>query len=419
VLSQVSSAAADETWGTRPIRRDRLDYMQRRMGEIERVAIWTAHSKRCAYCGEPLRYPDLEIDHILPLSLTKSPGKLKELISQLALPSDFSIVSLRNLLPAHRICNSRKRDRVFNEANARYFLEIADQKLRSIEDLIPKLELEASRDMLLALVRSALQSGNADLGDILDAASNTHKFPLNVTVNFESGSWEVVADSEQINRLFDEPVDLHVEGKERGVRFTDGKGSDISISTCREYKAAIAAGYYPSDNSSLKVSFALATTSAILEAASHARLAPISYIRSPRHGMTDFSLLPATLAPTKCLDGSDIVSQSGSTTIQELVEAGSISATILSDTKVEIECQDQGVALTELMRADFDDDGVDEVLIEVHSYIKFATFRSLNIGLLRKKDTVSLFEYQSWDREIEMAQHRHQIARIVRIPPFD
>ncbi len=52
--------------------------------------------------------------------------------------------------------------------------------------------------MLLALVRSALQSGNADLGDILDAASKTDKFPLNATVDFESGSWEVIADPKRL-----------------------------------------------------------------------------------------------------------------------------------------------------------------------------------------------------------------------------
>ena len=85
---------------------------------------------------------------------------------------------------------------------------------------------------------------------------------------------------------------------------------------------------------------------------------------------------------------------------------------------VGIECQDHGITLAELMRADFDDDGVEEILIKVHSYIKFATFRSLSIGLLRKKDAVSPFEYQSWNREIEMAQHRHQIARIMRMPPI-
>jgi hypothetical protein len=346
--------------------------------------------------------------------LTKSPSKLSELISQLALASNFSIAALGNLLPAHRICNSKKRDRVFNESNARFFLEVADQKFRSIEDLIRKLELEASRDKLLALVRSALQSGNTDLYDILDTASKTDKFPLNATVYFESGSWEVMADSEKINRLFDEPVDLHAQGSGRAVRFTDGKGSEISISTCREYKAAVSAGYYPSDNTENKVSFVLATTCAILEAASQARLASVSYIRSPRVGVTNFSLLSARLAPTRRADRSEIISLAGYTTIQELVEAGSISAEILSDTEVKIECQDQGVTLTELMRADFDEDGVEEVLIKEHFYIKSASFRSLSISLLSKKDPVSPLEYQSWDAQVAIAQDRHQIARILR-----
>jgi hypothetical protein len=66
------------------------------------------------------------------------------------------------------------------------------------------------------------------------------------------------------------------------------------------------------------------------------------------------------------------------------------------------------------MRGDFDDDGAEEILIKLHFYIKSATFRSLSIGLLRKKDPVSPFEYQSWDSEIAIAQYRHQIARTTR-----
>lgn len=396
------------------LRRDKLDCMRREVGEIERVAIWTAHLKRCAYCGEPIKYSDLEIDHILPASLAKSPDRLRGIVSKLALPPDFSIGALRNLLPAHGICNSKKRDRVFNEANVRYFLEIADQKLRRIEDLIPKLELEASRDRLLALVRSALQSGNADLSDILETASKTDKFPLNVTVDFESGSWDVLADPERINGLFDEPVHLHVEGAGGGLPYTDGKGSEMSVSTCREYKEAIAAGYYPRDNTTLKLSFALATTSAILEAAWRAKLAPISYIRSPRMGLANLEMLPAILAPTWRNDGSEIVLQSDGATIQELVEAGVISVEIQSDAAISVECEDHGVILSELMRADLDGDGVEEILIKVHSYIKFATHRSLWIGLLCRKDAVSPFECQLWDSETVMAQRRHHIARAVR-----
>ena len=231
----------------------------------------------------------------------------------------------------------------------------------------------------LPSVRSALQSGSTDLCDILDTASKTDNFPLNATVYFESGSWEVMADSAKIDQLFDEPVDLHVQARGRGVRFTNGKGSEISISTCREYKEAISAKYYPSDNAENKDSFVLATTCAILEAASRARLASVSYIRSPRVGVTNFSQLSARLAPTRRADRSNIISLAGSTTIQELVEAGSISAEILSDTEARIECQDHGVTLAELMRADFDEDGVEEVLIKEH----FSTIKSalLPIGL--------------------------------------
>jgi len=388
--------------------------MRKETPEIERVAIWTAHSKRCAYCGEPLRYPDLEIDHILPRKLTKKQDELRSLISQLELPLDFSIVGLANLLPAHRTCNSRKTDKVFNQANARFFLELADKKQKSIKDLIPKLELEAARDKLLALVRAALQSGDADLGDIMDAAAKTDKFPLNAIVNFESGSWDVAADSEKIDRLFDEPVRLPVQPKVPGVRFTDGNGSEISVSTCREYKAAIAASYYPSDNLNLKISFALATTSAILEAASRARLATISYIRSPRSGITDFGLLPATLAPIRHSHRSDLASLSESATIKDLIKAGTISASILSETQIGMECDGHGIIMTELMRADFDDDGVEEILLEIRYYIKLGTFRQLSIGLLHKRDAESPFDYRLWNAEIEMAQHRHQIARIMR-----
>jgi hypothetical protein len=381
---------------------------------VERIAIWTAHSKRCAYCEEPLKYADLEIDHIIPRSLRNNPQKLQNLLVQLSLHASFDLNSLENLLPSHGGCNFRKKARIFSQANARFFLEIAQGKLGTIRSLIPQLEIESSREKLLALVEAALQSGNTDLGELVEAAVKTSKFPLNATVEFESGTWEVKADPDKINNLLDEPVVLHVEGGREGVRFTDGKGSEFSVRTCREYKSAITAGCYPSDNTELKVSFILATASAVLEAASCAKLAPISYIRSPRLGVTNLNLLPGKLAPTWRLDGSEIISVSDADSIQTLFEKGSIRTQILSDVRVTIECKDHGVTLTELMRADFDYDGVEEILVQMHFYINGATFRALSIGLLHRRGLDSMFEYQSWDADWPRAQSRHQIARVMR-----
>ncbi len=381
---------------------------------VERIAICTAHAKRCAYCEEPLPYADLEIDHIIPQSLRKKPQELQNLLVLFSLPANFDLDSLDNLLPAHRRCNLRKKASVFSQSNARFFLEIAQEKLGTVRSLIPQLEIESSREKLLALVEAALQSGNTDLGELAEVAVKTSKFPLSATVEFESGTWEVKADPEKINKLLDEPVVLHVEGGQEGVRFTDGKGSYISISTCREYKSAITKGYYPSDNTQLKVSFFLATASAVLEAASRARLAPISYIRSPRLGLANLNLLPAKMVPAWHLDGSETTSKPDTTTIQDLLDAKSIYAHIHSDKEVSIHCKDHVVILTELMRADFDDDGLEELLVKKYSYIEYAAFRSLSICLLRKVGPASIFEYQLWNSEIEAAQYRYQIARIMR-----
>jgi len=381
---------------------------------IERFAIWTAHSKRCAYCEEPLKYIDLEIDHIIPRSLRKKPQELQNLFAQLSLHANFDLDSLENILPAHGDCNFRKKARVFSQANVRFYLEIAQGKLGTIRGLIRQLEIESSREKLLALVEAALQSGNTDLGELAEVAAKTGKFPLNATVEFESGTWEVKADPEKINKLLDEPVVLHVKGREEGVRFTDGKGSELSIRTCREYKSAITAGYYPSNNAENRDSFVLATASAVLEAASCAKLAPISYIRSPRLGVTNLNLLPGPLAPTRFLDGSEIVSVSDADSIQTLIEKGSISVQISSDASVTIECEDHGVTLTELMRADFDYDGVEEILVQMYFYINGASFRHLSIGMLRRRYQDSMFEYQSWDADWPSAQSLHQIARIMR-----
>jgi hypothetical protein len=131
-------------------------------------------------------------------------------------------------------------------------------------------------------------------------------------------------------------------------------------------------------------------------------------------GVTNLNLLPGPLAPTRFLDGSEIVSVSDADSIQTLIEKGSISVQISSDARVTIECEDHGVTLTELMRADFDYDGVEEILVQMYFYINGASFGHLSIGMLRRRYQDSMFEYQSWDADWPSAQSLHQIARIMR-----
>jgi hypothetical protein len=338
------------------------------MDDIQRLALWMAYSKKCVYCGDPLKFAEMDIDHIIPASLSQRPEELESLLSKLSVPSDYCLESLKNLVPAHRFCNQRKSDQIFNESSARYFLAIAEQKFDAITNLASKLKLEASIEKLLTLVKSALKSGDVELKALIDVATQASGFPLHTTVEFESGAWNVKADPEQIEKLLDEPVALWADPNRPGVTFKDENGHEISIRTCREYRTAVSSGFYPTDNTQLKMSFLLVTASAILEAASRAKLAAVSYIGHKR----------------------EKVRQVG----QEDPDSGGFD-----------------LSLTELIRADFDGDGIEEVLVLQRIWATGGSFRAVEVGLLRRPTADSKIEYSTWDLDANWAEAQQKVFR--------
>jgi hypothetical protein len=61
--------------------------------QATRTAIWYAHAKKCAYCGEPISFPDLEIDHVLPETLKDDRSELERLRSQLGAHAQIASAS--------------------------------------------------------------------------------------------------------------------------------------------------------------------------------------------------------------------------------------------------------------------------------------------------------------------------------------
>src|SRR5258707_10134483 len=90
---------------------------------VFRAALWEAHSKKCFYCGEPLRFPDVQLDHIIPFGLTSDPPTLAATLSEFGLPADFDLDGSLNLVSAHARCNRAKGDSLFEQTSALFFLE--------------------------------------------------------------------------------------------------------------------------------------------------------------------------------------------------------------------------------------------------------------------------------------------------------
>ncbi len=135
--------------------------------EIRREAFWHAHNKKCAYCGERVRFLDLEIDHIVPLRLEWVPSELAALKTRLLLADDFDLSSALNMIPAHSSCNSKKGGSVLTDEYLKWQLEMARQKLSAVEQELARLNRTENADRVLAMVGRAYETGILTSDEVL------------------------------------------------------------------------------------------------------------------------------------------------------------------------------------------------------------------------------------------------------------
>jgi 5-methylcytosine-specific restriction endonuclease McrA len=89
-------------------------------------ALFEQWRAQCYVCGYPARFVDIEIDHILPRTLT--PEQLTQLIEAHDLPADFDVDSPANLAPICGACNRRKSDRRLTGTAVTVVLQQAREK---------------------------------------------------------------------------------------------------------------------------------------------------------------------------------------------------------------------------------------------------------------------------------------------------
>ena len=133
---------------------------------IIRSALWTSYNYNCFYCTKPLDWDDLQIDHIIPESLTTNPGRLCKIISEYELDNDFSINALCNLVSSHSKCNQRKGDELFNKQTTLFYLGLTNKSIDKIEIEITKLKNRRNKGQILSKLQSALASNLIDPNEL-------------------------------------------------------------------------------------------------------------------------------------------------------------------------------------------------------------------------------------------------------------
>jgi 5-methylcytosine-specific restriction endonuclease McrA len=361
-----------------------------------RIAIWQAHGKRCVYCGEQIPFKELEIDHVIPESLAGNPTDLDRVITELGLPPDFQLTSLLNLVPAHERCNSIKRSRIFQANNVRFFLENASAKEANVRRNIDALKLQSQKDKVLSSVRVAIDSGSLTPQEIHDALNNPSAFSLGQAIEFADGSDITSVKQSEIEGLLDKPI--LIGGRAEFVaEFVSANGSKMSVHTCREYRAAQAGKYYAQTTYDIKSEAFLKTANAILDAVARATVPTISYVSTPYAGIADLQLLPKEILPALSPDDEQAIAAMEEISLSKLAQNGQIKIVNVSSKQIDIQWGGWGAYISELLRADLDGDGSEEILIQYYTYAIAGTHGHGDVLILRRTGPNQMFTFERFE----------------------
>ena len=358
-----------------------------------RHAIWLVHNRRCAYCYEPVPFSDLSVDHVIPQTLSNKP-ELAEVLNVLGLPEDFDLFSIENLLPAHHHCNRAKSADIFDPHSIEFLLRRAASASVNIRRMVAAKRKEYDKDDLLKMIGEAFNSGIISPME-LQTPTNPNVLRLTKPLVFADAPDEPVHAimPEEVESYLDRPI---LVGGNPGfsTNFGDDTGVRMTVRTCREYRAALDANFYPQTNYDIKSEAFLKTANSVLTAASSLRRAHISYIHDPHRGVADLDLLPATLLPAISPDDQEQLNQWKDLSVQNLVERGVVKILRVSSTEISLEWS-MGFMIRELCRADIDGDGIEDLLCECYSWAIGGTLGFGSTCVLSRTDENGRFSCRS------------------------
>lgn len=364
---------------------------------VVREALWIAHAKKCAYTHEPLDLGEMHIDHITPEKLVKLPEEFTGLKATLKLNDDFDLLGLENLIPAKPGANLQKTDLSLNPAAIHFFLSIAAAKKPEVERNIRKITQRIQTGRAFIMLQQLLESGQVQAADVasLLAGPPEEVFSLVEALQFADKTQVQSISKAELDYLINRPIRLGVNEDLAGLTLGHDSGEERHIRTCLEYEAALQAGYYARNTFEMKMSVFFKHQCGLLTALAKATLPVKSHISEPRVGLADLQLLPFDLFPD-IGERSEPPSADKTATYQQKVDAGELIVKCVRSGLLRIEnAEGMGQQLVEVVRADFDSDGLEDILVFEYCYATHGTLGFGGIRLLSRRTAQGLFETAS------------------------
>ena len=352
----------------------------------EREAIWRAYGEKCVYSRRLLDVSNFHIDHIVPETLADDADELAKTLAELDLDSGFDLLGWENLVPCTPEMNLQKSSLVFEPNQARYFLGIAAARKASVVEELGKVERRAARGKAIIVLQQMLANGKLkpdEVAQILQEHNGKPEeiFELLEAMEFaESSDIRTVVRSE-LEDLRDLPIKLGPNDHIEGVELTGPSDQKRLCKTCREYDTAVSEGYYAYTNYDIKISTWFEHQCGLLRALQVAGTPTTSFVSKPRVSILDLNLLPFSFFPVMPQHETD----EDARTYQDKVDSGELIVKRIRGNLLTIEEQEgMGQMLIEVTRADFNGDGIEDILLFEYCYATHGSMAWGNIKLVTR-----------------------------------
>lgn len=333
---------------------------------ITRSALWGSYNYLCFYCNRPLEWDDLNIDHIVPEHYSKDISAFEKVKTEYELDKNFDLNALYNLVPTHSKCNLRKSGGLFQKRTTLYYLGLTNKALKKIQDEIEKLKNRKNKGQIISKLQSALAADLIDINELevlLTKAREDNwkrtKIKLPIGVEFIDEVYDLFYLNSDCTVLFDKKLLLgRVFDSLELVNYNDEKRV---VSTLREWKDAVKDDFYPLTTFAIKMSSYFTFLDEFLEALHKAKMPRLSFVSEPWIELDNLDFLSPNILHD--FEGKLTEYADNGFSIGDLVRQGIITQNSSDTYKVSLEFKGMETALIEQFRADFNNDGIEDIFV--------------------------------------------------------
>jgi len=363
-----------------------------------RAAIWQAHSRRCAYTGDLLKFSDVQVDHIIPVNIDEA--SLSALVVRKIVPKDFDLNGLGNLLPTSAFQNARKGADLKGDNALIHFLGMAAEYAPKISKI---MEAEYFADKTLRgylLLKAQAERNELDVDQIIDIKRQEVDGVTRASYSpeIEGGFGVTLVDATLASELMGKSLSIGGGGIHE-VHLQTDDGAKITCTTCEEFLAAKDAGAWALTQFDINCYSMADRTCEMLRALARAKYAPASLIRFPHVSLKNLDRWSSQWVTGDWFEGRgrDEAQTAPYPTLSSLIEADLCEIRQLSALECDLGSK-RGfpVRIAELFRADVDGDGEEEIVVFLGAYADGGTFRAGRVKLAKPSKADGLIYPVEW-----------------------